>query len=234
LAILDIRLHLRHPRRNGQPRPRHAVRRVSLGGSFSFDAISPDGSTIYLIEHLSPYFGGPSQVRAFDTKTGELLPKPIVDLEEPEERMEGTPVSRTTSPGGRWAYTLYSGHRRGRWDRAHEPFIHALDTVGQRAVCIDLPQLEGRRTSFQLALQTESRGRWLSVLSRPPEAEASRVLLTVDTRSFEVRQPSPAGTASSGIGPWPPIAVLGAVAALLTWIGLRHRRTSGDGAAQRR
>src|SRR6188474_370952 len=221
LAILDTRLHLRHPRKASDRRPRHAIARLSFPGSFSFDAISPDGSTIYLIEHLSPIYGGAYQVRALDTKSGELLPEPIVDPDEPEERMEGTPVSRITSPGGRWAYTLYSGHKRGQWDRAHEPFIHALDTVGQRAVCIDLPQLDGHRNSFQLALQTKGRGRTLSVLNRRPEA--ARALLAVDTRSFEVRKPAPAATASSGIGPWPPIAVFGATAVLLlAWIGLRH------------
>jgi hypothetical protein len=226
LAILDASLHLRHPR--GQQRPRHAIRRVSLSGSFSFDAISPDGSTIYLIEHLSPIFGGAYQVRALDAKSGKLLPEPIVDPEEPEERMEGVAISRATSPDGRWAYTLYSSHERGQWDRTHEAFIHALDTVGQRAACIDLPQLEGRRNSLPLALQAENRGRTLSVLNRRPGAEGSRALLTVDTRSFEVRKPSPVATTSSGIGPWPPIAVLGAGAVLLlALIGIRHHRRGG-------
>jgi hypothetical protein len=102
--ILDTNLHLRRPRK-GQ-RPRHAIRRVSLPGGYSFDAISPDGSTVYLIEHLSPIYGGAYQVRALDTSSGELLPEPILDPESPEERMDGIPISRATSPDGRWAYTL--------------------------------------------------------------------------------------------------------------------------------
>jgi hypothetical protein len=225
LAILDTHLHLRHP--GGGQRPRHAIRRVSLSGSFSFDAISPDGSTVYLIEHLERYFGGPYQVRALETKSGKLLPEPIVDPSEPQERMEGTPISRTTSLDGRWAYTLYSDHERGRYDRAHEPFIHALDTVARRAVCIDLPQLEGHRTSFLLALRRDSQGRRLAVLNRPPGQEGSRALLSVDTRSFEVRVPPPVATASSAGAPWVPIGLLGIAAALVTWIAVRRRGGTG-------
>lgn len=247
LAILDMHLHLRHPRKAGDRRPRHAIARVSLPGSFTFDAISPDGSTIYLIEHLSPVFAGPYRVRALDTKRGELLPEPIVDPEEPEERMAGAPISRVTSPDGRWAYTLYSGQgpRRGRAEWGHEPFVHALDTVAKRAVCIDLPQLAGRRNPFALALRMNRSGRSLSVLDGHPSPRPGatdrrrglepRTLLAVDTRSFEVRRPAPTATASSGIGPWPPIAVLTAVAVLLLgWIGLRHRGTGETGAAERR
>jgi hypothetical protein len=227
-AIIGTRLQLRHPRKAGDRRPRHAITRVSLPGGFTFDAISPDGSTIYLIEHLTPVFAGPYQVRAFDTKRGELLPEPVVDPEEPQERMEGEPISRVTGPDGRWAYTLYSDHERGRWDQAHKPFIHALDTVAQRAVCIDLPQLEGRRIP-SLALRVSRDGRDLGVL------DGQRTLIAVDTRSFAVRKPAPLATASSGTGPLPQIAALGAIAALLLgWIGLRHRRTGEAGQTERR
>jgi hypothetical protein len=206
LAILDTRLYLRHPRRGS--RPRHAIRRVRLAGSFSFDAISPNGSTVYLIEYLKPYYGSPYQVRALDAKSGELLPEPIVDPAEPEEMMEGVAISRATSPGGRWAYTLYSGPETRQGKRTGEPFIHALDTAAGRAVCIDLPQLRGRRSTdpFPL-LRIGQDGRRLDVIEREPGAEDPRVLLSVDTRSFEVSRPAPVATASSGIGPWAPIGI---------------------------
>jgi hypothetical protein len=234
LAILDTSLYLRHPG-GRERRPRGAIRKVHLDGSFSYDAISPDGSTIYLIEHLKPYYGGPYQVRALEAKSGKLLPKPIVDPSEPWERMEGTPISRVTSPDGRWAYTLYSDHQRGRYDLAHEPFIHALDTVAGEAVCIDLPQLEGQPTSFKLALRVNSDEGQLEVLNRRPGPKGSRALLTVDTASFEVHQPPPVATTSSGFGPWPPIVALSALtAALLAWAAMRRRREArGDGLADR-
>jgi hypothetical protein len=50
-AVIDLQRYLRVPRGVGDPQPRHAIRRLTLKGDFSFDAISPDGSTIYLIHH---------------------------------------------------------------------------------------------------------------------------------------------------------------------------------------
>jgi hypothetical protein len=230
LAVIHTERRPLRPR--GGDRPFPVIDDLHLPGSFSFDAISPDGSTIYLIEHLSPVFGGAYRVRALETKSGELLPQPIVDPAAPEERMEGVAISRATSPDGRWAYTLYSGYesRRSHADRAHEPFVHALDTVAGRAVCIDLPQLESQEDPFLLTLRTDRRGRRLVVLNRRPAMGGSHSLLDIDTRSFEVRKPNPVATASSGVGPWPAIAALSAIAAaLLVWIGVRPRRPAHGG-----
>jgi hypothetical protein len=227
-ALLDTDLYLRHPRRPGQHRPPHAISYVNLKGHFAFDAISPDGSTIYLIHYLSENTGLPKlthyEVRAYDVKSGRLLPEPIVDPDEAEERMEGLPLSRAMSPDGRWAYTLYDGSGK-------ELFIHALDTVAGRAVCVDLPQLSDlqRRFYYLLQLQTAEKGRQLVVLRRRPGPKPTRALLSVDTRSFEIRRPPPVAT-SSGIGPWPPIVGLSAVALLLlALVGRRHRQAEGAG-----
>jgi hypothetical protein len=106
--------------------------RARLKGNWSFDAISPDGSLMYLIHYL----GSPSrlyqpyEVRAFDWNTLRLYPGAIVDRREPDEKMTGRPLARTGSSSG-WAYTLYS--RVGK-----PPFVHALDTVHRRAFCVDL------------------------------------------------------------------------------------------------
>jgi len=107
--------------------------RVRLHGSWSFDAISPDGSLMYLIHYLgSPnQIYQPYEVRAFDWNTLKLYPGAIVDRREPDEKMTGRPLARTGSPSG-WAYTLYSRQRK-------PPFVHALDTVRRRAFCVDLP-----------------------------------------------------------------------------------------------
>jgi hypothetical protein len=222
LAILDTRLHLRHPGNRGKPR--HAIRRLSLPGSFSFDAVSPDGSTVYLIEHLTPVYGGPYRVRALDARSGKLLPEPIIDPAEPWERMQGDPLSRVYSPDGRWAYTLYTGHERGHWDRAHDAFIHALDTVAGRAVCVELPQLEGRPTSFLLTLRANGDDGQLRVVDR------DRALLTVDTRSFEVGRPEPVADASSLGLPWTALGVL--AIGLPLGLALGRRRHGGAHAAK--
>lgn len=117
-------------------------RSISLAGDFSFDAISPDGRTIYLTQ-LSRRSFTHYAIRAFDTKTWRLLPKPVVDREEPDEAMAGLPFTRVTSPDGRFDYTLYVGDDK--------PFIHALDTVGRSAKCIDVPEIpDGATTRLRL------------------------------------------------------------------------------------
>jgi hypothetical protein len=180
-AILDTRLHLSHPHRDPGS-PHHAVTRVSLPGAWSFDAVSPDGSRIYLIHNfLGRRYPGAAryEVRALDTATGQLLPEPIVDPEEPDEEMQGSPVTRVSSPDGRWAYTLYTG--------SEERFVHALDTVRGHAVCIDLPQLEGLREPFQLRMRLGDGGRELRVYSRDTKDAGAATLLAIDTETFEVR-----------------------------------------------
>jgi hypothetical protein len=201
-AILNTQRSFRWRGPGRPPRFRRFFDYVDLRGDFSFDAVSPDGSTLYLIQRL-PKYKGPDyitnyEVRALDIASGRLLPRPIVDPEEPDERMQGLPITRVASPDGRWAYTLYDGD-------GHEPFIHALDTVGRRAVCIDLPQLEGRRNLFMLRMRIDRGGDRLTVLSDPPPAP--RPLLVVDTRSFEVDEPVPL-TSSAGSGlPWLPLGI---------------------------
>jgi hypothetical protein len=178
-AILDTRLFLRHPQ-TGQA-PRHAVTRFSLRGAYGFDAISPDASTMYLIHNFfDRKRRGRYEVRALDTASGRLRPGAIVDPAEPDERMQGTPVSRVSSSDGRWAYTLYAGPK--------EIFLHALDTVRGEAVCVDLPQLEDLREPFQLRLQLDEDSGEIVVRSRDTKDAGSGPLLSIDTKTFAVRR----------------------------------------------
>jgi hypothetical protein len=180
-AILDTRLFLSHPHRDPSAPP-HAVTHVSLPGAYSFDAISPDGSRIYLIHSI---FNGRRvsryEVRALDADSGRLLPEPIVDPREPDERMQGSPVTRVSSRDAGWAYTLYTGSK--------ERFLHVLDTVHGRAVCVDLPQLENLREPFQLRLRLTDDERTIVVYGRDRKDSGTSPLLEIDTRSFEVRRP---------------------------------------------
>jgi hypothetical protein len=157
-------------------------RRISLPGDFSFDALSPDGRTAYVVQYLSlsrhNFDPTDYKVRSLDTATGKLDPKPIVDPREPDEQMGGMPITRAMSPDTRWAYTLYSG--------GEHPFIHALDTTGRTARCIDLDALTGRDDLFQLRLRTASGGRRLEIV------KGGTPVQVVDTRTFVVREPRPA------------------------------------------
>jgi len=118
---------------------------ISLRGSFSFDGLSPDASTLYLIQYTSAQDYNRYRVRAYDLAARSLVPGAIVDKREPDEAMAGVPVDRATTVDGRWAYTLYA--RQGQ-----APFVHALDTVKREAYCIDLPLRLSQQRQMRLKL----------------------------------------------------------------------------------
>jgi hypothetical protein len=139
---------------------------VSLSGTFSYDALAPDASTMYLIQYTSAKNYNRYRVRAYDLAAGKLLPGAIVDKREPKEPMTGSPVTRVTAPDGSWVYTLYS--RPGK-----KPFVHALDAAHRGAVCIDLDNWRGPQNNLsRLRLRLSSDGRQL-LLSR---RDGTRVL----------------------------------------------------------
>jgi len=150
-------------------------RLIALPGSWSFDAISPDASTLYLVEHLSVGPNPRYRVRVFHVAADRLLPDAVVDRIENAAVMGGEPVTRATSPDGRWAYTLYARQKR-------EPFVHALDTVRREAFCIDLPFRLPQPKQMELRLKLTDRGGSLSV------RQGRTSLAAIDTRSFAVRR----------------------------------------------
>ncbi len=184
---------------------------VTLRGDFSFDAVSPRGSWLYLIQYTSASDPTKYSVRAYDLGAGRLLTAPVVDPRERGEKMRGQPLTRATSPDGRWAYTLYDGAGK-------KPFIHALDTSMQSARCIDLDALAGTDLT-RLRLKLDSSRDLLSV------TRGSEPALNVDLRSFAVRVPSTGGTGF----PWI-LAVLATLGALVTAavlpVALRRRRAT--------
>ena len=173
---------------------------IALKGDWSFDALSPDASTLYLTQTLGRN-ANRYAVRAYDMRAHRLLKDPVVDPSEPDEPLRGWPVTRTTGAGGRWEYTLYTG--------GHEPFIHALDTVRRTSICIDLPRRVARSKrvwSFRLEL----RGTRIAVVDRGK------------TVASAARRPD---EASAGAGP-PWIAAIVAATGLLAAAGVRRARNS--------
>ena len=108
------------------------AREITLHGEFSVDALSPEGRYLYLIQHVSRANLTKYQVRAYDLRTGRLLPGTIADKRQAGWVMAGYPVTRAEATSGAWVYTLY------RQDNNY-PFVHALDTVHHFAVCVGLP-----------------------------------------------------------------------------------------------
>src|SRR5919108_3544622 len=113
------------------PRRLRGIQRITLPGFYTVDAIAPSGDWLYLIRYLRRD-GTRYEVRAYDLVRRRLAPAPVVDPREPDEKMQGFPVTRAMSADGRWAYTLYMRPTGA-------PFIHALDTARRAAACIDLP-----------------------------------------------------------------------------------------------
>ncbi len=109
---------------------------IDLPGRFTFDAWSPDGNVLYLIEHKPPAGEGHYVVRAYDMRTQKLRPEPIADKRNVEEQMAGQPVARATTPDGAVVATLYV--RQGD-DHDHGPFVHLLYAADGQALCVDLP-----------------------------------------------------------------------------------------------
>ena len=151
---------------------------MTLEGDFSYDALSPEGRSLYLIEYTSRTDPTRYRVRLYDVPSEQLLPEPVVDPREPDERMRGYPITRATSPDGRWEYTLYDG-------AGHAPFVHALDTVGRTAVCIDLDALSERADLdlYELRLAVGEDGRAVNVTGK------SEPLALIDARTFQVSEP---------------------------------------------
>ena len=191
---------------------------VTLRGDFSFDALSPDGRTMYLIEYLSRRDVTRYAVRAFDVRAGRLLREPIVDPREPDERMRGMPITRATSPDGRWEYTLYDG-------AGEHPFVHALDTMRGEAACIDLDALTGLQRLYELRLEVA--GGELRVL------DGAEPLALIDRATFRVAEPSSApmrparerAARDDGGTPWR-VPAIACAALLLAFATIRRRRTA--------
>jgi len=149
-------------------------RAIELEGSWSYDAISPEGKRLYLVEHLAPAPSPRYRVRVFDLAAGRLLQQSVIDKAASEAIMRGEPATRATSADGRWAYTLYARQK-------HVPFVHALDTARRQAYCIDLPLDLRRAAQMELRLRLRAGGRELVV------RRVGAAVAVMDTKTFLVR-----------------------------------------------
>jgi hypothetical protein len=188
-------------------------RRLALRGDFAFDALSPDASRLYLIQHVDANDTTRYVVRAVDTTTMTLLARRIADRTQRGWVMEGYPLNRVTSRDGRWVYTLYGNTR-------NVPFVHALDTVRGVAHCVGLPLRGGDQTNLVVGLRDHDRTlvvHWLG----------GRRWLAVDTRTWRLSPDRGGGF------PWWAWTALAAVAATILLGYGRRTRTVAARAARR-
>ena len=142
-----------------------------LPGAFSYDAISPNGRIVFLIEYRTTGDAASYRVRAYDAARARLF-KQVVVAKGEAGPMEGDAVTRAESADGAWAYTLY-GRTEG------EAFVHALSTANRFAVCIDLPWQADRTRLAGVRLSTNA--------GQLVIARGKTKLATIDLASFKVR-----------------------------------------------
>jgi hypothetical protein len=166
-----------------------------LKGDFAFDALSPSGRMLYLIEHRSSTNVTSYLVRGYDLTRGQLLPRAIADRTQRGWVMHGTPVSRATTANGRFVYTLYQ-------NSGGYPFVHALDTVRGVAHCVGLPWTNDQSVIGTMKLSLRDDGRTLAIAvpwsgSKPPATLPS---FAIDTHTYQVSQSAP--SAPNNGFPW--------------------------------
>ena len=151
---------------------------IVLKGAFAFDALSPDGSKLYLIQHKSAQDIQHYIVRAYDLSAHQLMPGRIADKAQKSWVMQGWTIDRATTATGRWVYTLYA-------NPGGFPFIHALDTVKGVAHCVGVPwpQSDSNQSkvfNFKLALH----GKMLVI-----KAGTGNTYRVVNTTNWHVSKP---------------------------------------------
>lgn len=156
-----------------------AVGNVTLRGTWSFDALSPDARTLYLIQYFLRPTSQRYLVRVYDLARDRLYGRAVTARTE-RGTMTGWPVTRATSADGVWAYTLYV---KG----TGSAFVHALDTVHRRAVCVDLPWKDVTAWVYDARLWLSRDGAELHLRQRGIDGRTA----VIDTRNWKVRVSSP-------------------------------------------
>jgi hypothetical protein len=146
---------------------------IKLQGDFSYDALAPDGQTLYLVEHVSSNDVLRYRVRAYDLSAGRLLKKMVTDKRRWQSVMTGVPMARAWSFDKRWAFTMYGA--------GANPFVHSLDTRKAYAVCIDLPQRFAKIELGTLEMEMQ-KGDRLVIKYRT----TGKTLAVLDTKNFRV------------------------------------------------
>jgi hypothetical protein len=146
---------------------------ISFDGTYSYDALSPNGKVMYLVQHTSSDDITHYVVRAYDLESHTLRPGLIADKAQRGWVMQGFPAKRTATKDGRWVYTMYANPNG-------YPFVHALDTVNGVAHCVGFatpPGGDGAVFNGKLVLK----GNKLQV-----RAQGGSLWRVIDVRSWRV------------------------------------------------
>jgi hypothetical protein len=187
------------------------VDRFALNGNFAYDALSPDGSTLYLIQHVDGSNINRYVVRAYDLRNHTLAPDRIADKTQLGWVMEGSALTRATSGDGRWVYTLYQ--RPGGY-----PFIHALDTIRGVAHCTGLPWTGNQAALWNVRLSLRGNG------SLAVHWKSGRPWLTINTANWQLTHVHPGSFPRA----WVLAGAVGTIALVLVCAAALRRRRHGQ------
>jgi hypothetical protein len=178
---------------------------ILLTGDYTYDALSPNGKRLYLIQHVSATNLTRYVVRAYDLERDSLLPGKIADRTQRGWTMQGYPMTRATSVDGRWVYTLYQ-------NTGGYPFVHALDTVRGVAHCIGVPFTGDQNALSNMRLALGNGERTLAL-----HWKSGRPYLGIDTATWRISRPR------TGL-PWWMLGVGACALLLAATLLLRYRR----------
>jgi hypothetical protein len=190
------------------------LRELDLRGDFGYDALSPRGRLLYLIQHVSAGNVTRYVVRAYDLRSGRLLRRRIADRTQKGWVMQGYPMSRAASADGRFVYTLYQ-------NPGGYPFVHALDSVRGVAHCVGIPYKGSQNAIWNLRLSARDGGRTLSLHWR-----SGKPYLAIANGTWRITHPAAprvAGPGSSGF-PWWIFGVVGGTLVLVAAVLVTRRR----------
>lgn len=166
-----------------------------LAGNFEPEALSTDGSGVFVIAYTPARAPERYQVRRLDLASGEVGDVFTPDAHLQEE-MGGTARTQVGSADGRRLYTLYTQTNPGG---ASTAFIHVLDLDEQWAHCILLPDGTGTGLPSETALGLSPDGSQLYVADR-----STLAVVEVDAEELSVaRSAAWAGDAANAA----PVAV---------------------------
>lgn len=110
---------------------------IRFDGNFEVETISPDGASLFLVEHLPAVNPDHYLIRHYDLAAEYLDPNALRDKKNTDEIMAGLAWEGVATPDGQFLLTLYLNTLK---DTA---FIHTLDLINKYPVCIDLPATKG-------------------------------------------------------------------------------------------
>jgi hypothetical protein len=119
LQIIDVKSY----------RPKHTIK---LAGNFEVEALSPDGSSLFLVEHLPAAKPDRYVIRWYDLSKEQLVADPLRS-KTADEIMSGYAWGGVASTDGEWLFTLYLSTNR------KVAFVHMLNLKERYTVCVDLP-----------------------------------------------------------------------------------------------